>query len=180
MKIVVDKITGFSATTPLEIRDGKGRIFYTKETGGNITFNMPPGIYVSNKQLNRLPSPLRYVHGKLPKPERVLEIPKFNIIIAPNPNKCTVYFATGDIVMDPKMKELPRPNIQHILFHELGHFKYHTEWKCDLFSCVNMLKIGYNPSQCVKVMIHNLGNNRNDTVVRAGKVFDFMQSIKTA
>jgi hypothetical protein len=34
------------------------------------------------------------------------------------------------------------------MFHELGHYFYSDEKKCDLFAAIQMMKRGFNPSQC--------------------------------
>ena len=177
----VDKITGFQGIAPIIIKDAKGRDFYIKQNSkyrdGSVCFNLPRGQYSTSNDLLRLPRPIRYNCPKLPIPERHLALPELRIEIKPNPHKCTVYFKTGRIVLDPSMAEMPRPNLQHILFHELGHFLYKTEWKCDMFSCYNMLKFGYNPSQCLKVMMHNLSSNKMETVKRAERNANYLKRV---
>ena len=175
------EITGFRGQLPLVITDNYDRPFYIKKIGdsGNrfVHFNLPPGRYNSSRELTRLPRPIKYRCKKLPTAERLLDIPELNITVQENPHKCTVYFKTGDIVIDPSMAALAKPNLLHILFHELGHFYYKTEWKCDIFACNQMLKIGYNPSQCLKVIIHNLSSNKAETVKRATKGLNYLKSV---
>jgi hypothetical protein len=139
---------------------------------------LPAGKYNTSNKLSALPKPLNYVHKKLPKPERNFPIPNLRVVVKPNPHKCTIYFKTGIIELDPEMAKLPRPNLMHILFHETGHFLYKTEWKCDVFSCAKMLKFGYNPSQCLKVLMHNLSSNKEETLNRAEKNYEFLKSVK--
>lgn len=179
--INLTEITGFRGPLPLEITDHHGRAFYIKNRSSNgskfVHFNLPAGKYNSSVPITTLRRPIKYLCGKLPIAERILDIPELNVHIEENPHKCTVYFKTGDIIMDPSMAVLPKPNLLHILFHEIAHFYYKTEWKCDMFACKQMLKIGYNPSQCLKVMIHNLSSNKKETVFRATKNLNYLKNV---
>ncbi len=179
--LTLTEITGFRGKLPLEITDNHGRPFYIKGIGNNgnefVHFNLPPGRYNCSANLTRLSRPIRYRCKKLPFAERVLDIPELNITVQENPHKCTVFFNTGDIIIDPSMASLAKPNLLHILFHELGHFYYKTEWKCDIFACRQILKIGYNPSQCLKVIIHNLSSNKAETIKRATIGMKYLKSV---
>jgi len=176
------RITGFSGRVPITIFDAKGRVFYNKvksrNSGGIIYFNLPPGRYSTDNELQILPRPIKYKCPKLPKPERILNIPELKIVVEPNPRKCSIYFATGLIKIDPEYAARPLPQLMHILFHEIGHFLYKTEYKCDLFSCNNMLKYGFNPSQCLKVMLHNLSSNKLESVKRSAINAEYLKNVK--
>ena len=178
----LSQITGFSGLAPITIYDAKGRIFYNKNSSvnrdGNVYFNLPPGEYFTSNELKRLSAPIKYKCPILPRPERLLNIPQLKIIVESNPRKCSIYFATGIIKIDPEYAAKPLPQIMHILFHEIGHFLYHTEYKCDLFSCRNMLKYGFNPSQCLKVMLHNLSSNKKESLRRSVINADYLKSVK--
>lgn len=180
--MIVEKISGFRAKAPIRIYDAKDRLFYCKENSissdKSVHFNLPAGEYRSERIPKRLRGPIRYILPKLPKPEYKRPLPELKIILENNPRKCSVYFATGIIKLDPKFADQPLPNITHILFHELGHFLYISEWKCDLFSCHNMLKLGFNPSQCLKVMLHNLSSDKAQTVERASKNLNYLKSVR--
>ena len=84
-------------------------------------------------------------------PEKIGKYPaEFNYTVAPNRNKCSVDIETGLIILDPdKEKEWTKPFLNFVIFHELGHVHYFTEWKCDLHSIAKMLEFGFNPSQCL-------------------------------
>lgn len=178
----LSQITGFRGKAPIIIKDSVGRNFYVKtksnKPDGFVYFNLPAGKYITDNVLTKLRRPIVYKVGDLPKPERSKKIPELNIIVAPNPRKCTIYFDSGRIVLDPSMAKLARPNLLHIFFHEVAHYFYITEWKCDLFSCVQMLKRGYNPSQCLKVMMHNLSSSKQQTLERTTRNYKFLKNVK--
>jgi len=180
--MIISQITGFSGLAPIKIYDGKNRIFYNKNRSNNrdgiVYFNLPPGRYFTDNELKRLPRPIKYKCPLLPKPERLLNIPQLKIIVEKNPRKCSIYFATGIIKIDPEYAAKPLPQLMHILFHEIGHFLYATEYKCDLFSCYNMLKYGFNPSQCLKVMLHNLSSNKQESLKRSVINAHYLKSVK--
>lgn len=179
--MIIERKTGFSGIAPITIYDKKGREFYSKKRStnpdGRVYFNLPAGVYITNNALRKLRRPITYVCPPLPKIEYKRPLPKLQVIVEPNPRKCTVFFETGIIKLDPEYANKPLPNLLHILFHELGHFQYVTEWKCDVFSCFLMLKFGMNPSQCLKKMVHNLGATR-ETLERVEKNHNFLKRVK--
>jgi len=152
-KIRVVKKTGF--TSPDEriiIYDFRKILFYdtdwlNKKPKG---FNLPKGIYYINKSQILIPlkHPVIIKFIPNPKPERrILRIGHYQIKFANNPNKATIYYDKQLIVFDNSFKTVPLYVIMFLFFHELGHFKYSTEWKCDVFAVNKMLKRGYNISQ---------------------------------
>lgn len=56
------------------------------------------------------------------------------------------YTQIGEIQVSPSFHKLPLQIQKFILLHEIGHFFYETEWKCDLFALVHFINLGYNES----------------------------------
>ncbi len=152
MNLHLEKITGFESDYPvIEILDNAGDRFYyfVNENDERVTFNLPVGDYFACCPVKELRRPLTYVTPKLPFSEKRLFVPPVvEVYDEPNPNKASVSTAKGYIVIDPKFVSGGIPREVFIKFHELGHYRYKTEWKCDVFSAHEMLKRGYNPSQC--------------------------------
>lgn len=151
------KITGFYSENPVKIfRNGK--LFYSFDKV--CKFNLPIGRYQTYNQLSKLKHPVHYNLKTLPRPERDIKLPsKFTVLKENNPNKCSVNMLTGVILIDPNFAMQNPVFLTFVLFHELGHYLYETEWKCDVFASNQMLKRGYNPSQCFNSSYHTLKNN---------------------
>jgi hypothetical protein len=153
MEFTIDKKTGFYT-------DGKivilchGLPFYvsTKET----TFNLPKGIYeVIDGRIQELPCPITYIVPKLAPPTRKARTPeKLEIIVEPNPHKCTFDLNKGLVKIDPEFVSKGKAFLSFIFGHEIGHLNYlgsrhdeNGELKCDKFSAKMLIDEGYNPSQ---------------------------------
>lgn len=54
------------------------------------------------------------------------------------------------IYLNDRFYELPIYAQKFIMFHELGHRFYISEYACDLYATKRMLQKGYNESSCVK------------------------------
>lgn len=57
--------------------------------------------------------------------------------------------AEKKIFLNEAFYELPIYAQKFIMFHELGHRYYYSEFACDLYATKQMLKKGYNESSCV-------------------------------
>lgn len=161
VNLSVKNKTGFYSPTDVKIYDDKGHVFYEKSCNnknqGQVFFNLPEGEFTSENKVHLLNRPLRYILPALPFQEHIIPIPEdIEIIKTDNPHTCTILLATGKILCDYKVFDWPLANRTHVLFHELGHYYYKTESKCDIFASRKMLKIGYNPSQLAYVTIKNL------------------------
>lgn len=180
--VVTNRVAGFCGKAPIKIYDNKNRPFYIKERSvlpsGRVYFNLPTGKYITENTLEKLHRPIHYKLPPLPIQEWQKKIPKITIKVEPNPHKCSVFYDTGIIILDPSFAKQTKPSLLHILFHEIGHFLYKTEWKCDIFSSAQMLKRGYNPSQCTKIVVHNLSGNKQSTVERAERNMKFLSQYK--
>lgn len=146
-KLTVTRPTGFKTTGDVRIYDLEGKPFYFFNSKGPVHFNLPKGVYKIETSLT--PCEFRkYRLPNLPKYERTLPLPKkFTIRYGENPNTCSVFLREGYILADNSLKDLPIPARTFIYFHELGHYFYVSEPKCDLFSARVMLERGFNPSQ---------------------------------
>lgn len=158
------EITGFCCYDKrILINDDKGKpfYFYKNPHGKAINFNLPKGGYETENSIFEIPNPVKYALPKLPPANISRRLPdKIEIRIAHNPNKCTVLFEGGKmlVIMDEQFRGYPKPFLIYILFHEVGHLFYtkrgtskreiiQAEINCDLFAQREMLKRGYNPSQ---------------------------------
>lgn len=142
--INANKKVGIRANDPV-IFDKRG-LFYKKK--GAAYFNLPPGQYFTN-QFPTIAAPIKYKLPSLPMREKL-----FN-----TSDNAKVHFYTGkgplgmvsvahdEIYLNTELLNKTTPQIMCVLFHELGHYLYKTEYKCDLYAINKMLKIGYNPSQ---------------------------------
>lgn len=147
------EIQGFQSYSPIiHILDDRGITFYyfkNKECK-RVTFNLPKGFYtVKDCIISDLKRPLTYVIPQLPKDEKSIPVThNFDVKIGTNKNKASIDTGSGFVLLDETFINGDLPKLLFIQFHELGHFKYFTEWKCDVFSASEMLKRGYNPTQC--------------------------------
>ena len=152
---------GLTGENPI-IYDERG-IFYAKK--GDVSFNLPPGIYRSDTTLQVIP-PIKYKLPKLPPVEKM-----FN-----NHDKAKLFLYNGDgplgmasvvdneIYLREDLLNKTTPQIMCVLYHELGHYYYTTEKYCDIFAINKMLKLGYNPSQ-FEGFLSILSNNSMDRKV---------------
>lgn len=156
MILNLTKKTGFKSKDKLiEIYDSNNLPFYVKKNERpEIYFNLPKGTYITRNNLIET-KPRVYKLPKLKKPNDLSKIPvKFEVVFTNNPHKCSVNLKDGIIYFDNSFRTMPKPLIDFVKFHELGHYFYRgqgndSEKNCDLFSGSVMLAIGYNPSQII-------------------------------
>lgn len=147
--LINNKTSGFICQGGQLLITKYGKPFYVVNKQTPFAFNLPKGVYECNLEVKKLDKPVVYSTPSLPSRERTVKLPKnFKVLLIDNPNKCSVVMELGLILLDKSLKESPEPFIVYILFHELGHFFYKSEDKCDRFAEYQMLKRGYNPSQC--------------------------------
>ena len=138
------------------VYDDNMRPFYCKENnnyGGYLRFNLPVGTFYTENKLRPLKKRIYYKLHELPTPTKITQLPKKMVFkIAPNPNKCSTNLEKGIMVMDSDLAKESRAITDFVKYHEFGHFHYsgdkNSEKNCDLFAINEMLKNGYNPSQC--------------------------------
>jgi hypothetical protein len=88
----------------------------------------------------------------LPNKERFY---KADFYIVKNDNydgKARMYKETGEIQTGRLFEQYNEQIKEFIILHEIGHFFYSTEWKCDLYALMQYLKKGYNQSQAYSAL----------------------------
>lgn len=156
MKFTLNKKTTLHCSEPkIVIFDGSGLCYFMNNNkGGKHYFNLPQGKYKTTCKVRKAKRPLNYTLPNFPKPEGLRQLPeRFKITWGKNPHKCSVYPKIGLVIFDTSLKKLPRFILQYIMFHELGHYFYFdngeaSELKCDTFANIQMIKNGWNPSNC--------------------------------
>jgi hypothetical protein len=135
-----------------------GKLVYLAKRGER--FNLPPGRYSHNLMLVPLADPVFYELPKLPEKERdyVREPEKENFELRKNPSKASINPKTGHMIFDPGLLDYPKYVFDFVVFHELGHYHYGTEEKCDIFAVRQMLEKGWNPSNVAAAL--ELVNNK--------------------
>jgi hypothetical protein len=157
--LILNKKTGFRNLTPsrpVVIRDFRGKLFYSTEGLRPIEkFNLPEGqFFVETGNIEKMNFPVNFKLSILPIPQRHFKTPDdFQLVFAPNPNKCTIRWTTKQIIFDTDLLQKTLPELFFILYHEYGHALYTTEKYADLYAANSMLKKGYNPSQIGKAPI---------------------------
>lgn len=141
------KRCGFVANDHVMVRcNESGRNFYRHSKPGKIFFNLPPGNWTINgNAIQTLPH--KYEDRiKLPTPERFFYPKNYKVVKVPDDVTSTGYINHGSkkIFLNENLENEKK---DFVLFHELGHRNYSTEWKCDVYAAKRMLEKGYNPSQ---------------------------------
>lgn len=73
-----------------------------------------------------------------------------------------IYTDKHTIVLNPKFYNYSVEVRLFILLHELGHFYYKTEWKCDTYAAYHFLKFGCNPSEAFMSLAGVLHEKNSD------------------
>lgn len=179
--VISEPITGLCALPDasgyVRIFDEKGRLYYYKLAERATYLNIRQGNYFTECKVQRT-KPIEYVCPPLPKPEKPSKnvFPDIELEIDRNPNKASVNIGTGHIKLDPMFLEKPLPFITFVLFHELSHNKYFTEWKCDINAAHEMLQRGYNPTQCYYANFYCLSSKQ---APRKEMLLKFLSKVKT-
>ena len=162
-KISVSKKTGFfTYGSPVVIYDHRSKPFYMHPANGGkfFSFNLPKGEYFTECNCEPMREPIPYALPTLPKRQKNIPIParlkQMRVKIGRNPNKASVIVGVHSVLVDPAIFALPLPNIIFVLFHEIGHYYFKSEEFCDLFAARQMLRLGYNPTQCSTAIIGTL------------------------
>lgn len=181
MLLEIDTLSGFNcADEEILIYTVNPRLkpFYFKKNPycEKVIFNLPIGIYETENAVSRV-KPLVYYPPKLPQPERRTIPPKkLTIFVGENPNKCSINRHNGKILIDDRLTFMPLPFIHFILFHELGHYFYKSEYKADIYAAAEMLNIGYNPTQVMYAQYLMLSDHQRR---RKAILLKFLKQTKT-
>ena len=151
-----------TATVPagqkwLFVRNEKGIVHYLrKNPPKNVSFNIvKAGNYTANLPLQNvsvLPIKIRSVSDEMPTFERGRYRSGMDLQISFNPDMespARIFTGTGQIEVNRAFTKMPYPFQRFILYHELAHLFYATEWKCDTFALILCMKEGLNPSNCL-------------------------------
>ena len=178
--LTLEKKTGFRSTLPFTIFEPNGQIFYSSdftdkiEKGKALEFNLPAGEYKYDGSFIKLDAPIKVENIGLPFPERNIQRKRYNIVFGDNPNKCTIYYDTAEILFDSQYLNSPLYIKYGIYYHELGHHWYSTEGKADLFAVKKMLDKGFNPSQIGLVALKTLSPKSDE---RRAKLLALVMSL---
>ena len=174
MKIIVfENKTRIEPLENIFVYDRAGNLFY--KAPALHCFNVPAGIYFIAGNYKTVPFRLPSTQLKFPAPEIKTE---FNgiagISIVNNPNKCSIDLKTGRIFIDYSFfQQINTIELLYVLLHEIGHYFYKTESKCDLFASNILSYLGYNPSQIFYASKNTLFDNsriqNNFNSLRYGK-----------
>lgn len=126
----------------------------------SVNFNLPAGTYtVTQGTVSALLQPVQYPMPALPVAEKnadldvsqIKEIPARTVmeggVSKPNPKFC-IDIANAEYYYNPDwIKTLTTPQLVFCQNHEIGHFFYYSQEKCDQWAEYNMLEMGFNPQQ---------------------------------
>ena len=149
MHVKLHSKTGFTGINP-KVYDSRGE-FYVRE--GEKSFNLPEGEFDIH-DCEPLKKPIKYKLPPLPFPEKLAIMPKLESIaisIEPVEYSACIDIKNKIIYLDENIyANANSPMIYCLLAHELGHYFYSTEIKCDKFAVNYLIKYGLNPSQFVE------------------------------
>lgn len=136
------------------------------------------GYFWSNKEIESikiLPLETFNIFDRLPTPERAYSPDSIYIEKAEGlvNTPARTWAKDGYIQTGEQFDSLPSQMAFFILLHELGHQKYSTEWKTDLFALAHFLKLGYNESQAFYALTKVL-NRKPDNVERMKKLYNII------
>ena len=170
---IKNKTCFFSKSKDFVIYDSRGVLFYSptfvNKFGGYFT--LPKGDYFVEGKIIQVKKKIND-HRKIKlKPfERDLKHDwgSFKILFELNPNKATINHKDKTITFDHSFKTQPLYIIFFVLFHEMGHNYYESEYGADMYAVKQMLKAGFTPSQvgmCPLVSLSDRNNARKSHVI---------------
>ncbi len=170
---------GNSAVWKVSTKDGAyhNRVFDGVPTTAKISFPRT-GKYFSNKEIEAikiLPLETIDIFEKVPEPERDHNPEKIYIekIEGLTNTPARTWAKDGYIQTGESFEGLNSQMKLFILLHELGHQKFTTEWKTDLFALAHFLNLGYNESQAFYALTSVL-NRKPDNIDRIKKMFNLL------
>ncbi len=138
------------------------------------------GKYYSDKEIEEikiLPLETFDIFDKLETPERDFSPESIYIekIEGLTNTPARTWAKDGYIQTGEKFEDLNSQQKFFILLHELGHQKYSTEWKVDLYALAHFLKLGYNESQAFYALSNILSRNE-ENIDRIKKMLDHLMN----
>lgn len=146
-----------------------GKLYAEKLATKNFKFNLPiPNNYTLvgvSLKVDRI-APLEKVVKtiELPTPDRSKAFGIKEILYNnDSPSPARIFTDKQIICVNKKFFSYPIEVRMFILLHEVGHFFYTEEWKCDTFAAYHFLDLGFNPSQAFEALAGVLHpGQRND------------------
>lgn len=146
-----------------------GKLYAEKPATKNFKFNLPyentyifdgPGLEIKN--ITPLQKVIKTI--ELPTPDRNKEFGVKEILYNNESTSPARIFTNEQIIcVNKKFFDYPIEVRMFILLHEVGHFFYTEEWKCDTFAAFHFLDMGFNPSQAFESLAGVLHQGkRND------------------
>lgn len=142
---------------------------------------MPPGQYDIHGKFKVIPF-IEYELPELPTREKLYTVPKLKDIkiifvdgLSHNGKsiKGRIAIAENLIHLNSSLLNSPSAQLYAVLFHELGHYRYYTEYKCDIYSIRRMLEYGFNPSQMKSFLsVLKNSNDRKNIIMQTAKKAD--------
>lgn len=128
--------------------DDRGVFFHLIQNQIQDYFSLPVGKYTIISFGNFYYShPHKYIPD-FPHPERFKEFNFNGVILKKNySNIATIIYPLGKIIIDEQLFYAPKPILEAVINHEIGHLYYEDEAKCDIYSAERMKEKGYNASQ---------------------------------
>jgi hypothetical protein len=145
------------------------KLYAERPAAKNFKFNLP---YANNYIFSGVPleiqdiKPLQKVIKtiELPTPDRDKPFGIKDIVYNNDSTSPARIFTNEQIIcVNKKFFDYPIEVRMFILLHEVGHFFYTEEWKCDTFAAYHFLDMGFNPSQAFESLAGVLHEGkRND------------------
>jgi len=153
MLFSIDKKTGFICKNKVSvylIHKDKQIPFYFFESDGYFKFNLPKGKYIISSEFIQKTSPVFHELKKYKVEKNKFKgiFPK--IIIKDYEGKAGIDINKNIMLISPYLLKKPIYTLMFILLHEMGHYYFFSEHKCDNFAKNKMLEMGFNPSQIAK------------------------------
>lgn len=156
------------------------REFPAPPTLAKISFPFA-GIFYSNKGIKEIKmTPLEtsdiFDKTPIPAPERDYAPESIYIekVQGLSNTPARTWAKKGYIQRSPSLDSMPSQMDFFIMLHELGHQKYFTEWKTDLFALYHFLKLGYNASQALYALTKVL-NSKPENIDRIKRIYNLIE-----
>ena len=152
----------------IELKNEAGKVYYIRhltEGYNEIKININrTGNYTANFNATATKQPLQIINAVDTLPEKERDLKTELNFIGKNLDRtpARIYANFGVIEYDKKkFASYPIPFKVFILLHEIGHFFYTTEWKCDIFALYHFTRLGYNASNafyCLSTILNDPNN----------------------
>lgn len=121
-----------------------GLPFYVFDRDGG-TFTLPAGTY--RIEGGALLGPMKPRKGAAPPRPRYPLPRRVTLHYGDVPQKAQIDLRRGVVYLDNSFRDAPEFVRTFILLHEIGHYFFQDEQRCDKYAAAEMFRRGYNPSQ---------------------------------